>query len=433
MSRDVLQLDWTQGNAVRLLKNGQAFFPALCQAIDAARSSVHLETYIFTLDRSARAVLVALARASARGVKVRVVIDGFGSQDEAPEVMRRIVRAGGQCRIYRPEPRWLGRLFFSRNRLRRLHRKMAVIDGRVAFVGGINIVDDYDDLDVHEGHALGTRFDFAVEVVGPLVPYAVHAQELLWVRLRGAGRRRLARLAQAARDSAAGRLPRAFDQSGATQDVLRRFGWRGLRRPPYEVPGDPPGVLRAALVLRDNLRFRQTFERAYLYGIARARKDILIASAYFFPGLRFRRALARAAARGVRVRLLLQGKIEYRMQYYATNALYAELLGAGIEIYEYMPSYLHAKVAVIDDVASVGSSNLDPFSLLLAREANVIVDDAGFASQLRAELEAEMEQGGHQVLAAVHGGRGRLRRWIDNAAYTLLRIGVALTGQSARY
>lgn len=400
-----MRVAWTEGNAVRLLKNGTEFFPALCAAIDAATASVHLETYIFMLDRTGRRVLDSLTAAIARGVKVRVVVDGFGSEGTAREVMQHIVSAGGQCRIFRPEPRWFKRLLFSRSRLRRLHRKVAVVDGNVAFVGGINIVDDYDDLEPADNIAAAPRFDFAVQVRGPLVSYAVHAQDLMWVRLNWARLRR----------------------------HPREWGRMRLARPAYPPSAPPEGTMRAALVLRDNLRWRLTFERAYLYGIARAQKEILIASAYFFPGLRFRKALARAAARGVRVRLVLQGKIEYRMQYYATHALYAELLGAGIEIYEYMPSYLHAKVAVIDHVATVGSSNLDPFSLLLAREANVLVDDADFARDLRQELEAEIASGGRLVQPKEHNGRGWLQRLVDNTAYTLLRVGVALTGQSGQY
>jgi cardiolipin synthase len=407
LKRDVLRLDWSEGNAVQLLKNGEQFFPALCSAIDAAEHSVHLETYIFTLDRTAMHVLEALARASARGVKVRVVIDGFGSQETVHAVAAQIIAAGGQCRIFRPEPRWLKRLIFKRSRLRRLHRKVAVIDSRIAFVGGINIVDDYDDLNLDDDIPADPRFDFAVRVEGPLVPYAMHAQDLLWLRLNRKS------VGQRARDWSRFKLKRHIYAPAAGA----RF----------------PGALRAALVLRDNLRWRLTFERAYLFGIARAHHEILIASAYFFPGLRFRKALARAAARGVRVRLLLQGKIEYRMQYHATHALYAELLSAGIEIYEYMPSYLHAKVAVIDNVATVGSSNLDPFSLLLAREANVVVDNADFAGDLRLKLEEEIERGGRLVRTTDHNGRGWLHRLRDNISYTLLRLGVALTGQSGQY
>lgn len=403
MKGDIVRLDWTDDNAIDLLQNGADFFPALCQAIDAAQASVHLETYIFVLDRTGEKVLQCLERAARRGVKVRLVLDGFGSADVAEAVTARMTDAGGYCRIYRPEPPWYRRLVPSRSRLRRLHRKVAAIDGETAFIGGINIVDDYDDLDPADNIA-GARFDFAVRVRGPLVAYAVHAQELLWVRLNWARLRR---------------HPRE---------------WPRLRLAlPHTPAAAGAGRRRAALVLRDNLRFRQTFERAYLYGIQHARRDILIANAYFFPGRQFRKALLRAAARGVRVRLLLQGKVEYHMQYHATRSLYDQLLRGGVEIYEYMPGYLHAKVAVIDNMAMVGSSNLDPFSLLLAREANVVVDDQPFAWELQHRLESAIASGGRFVRPLDYRRRGWLRRGIDAAAYTLLRIGVALTGRSGEY
>jgi len=397
------QLDWTDGNQVELLENGCDFFPALCSAIAAARHSVHLETYIFTLDRTGRQVLASLCAAAARGVKVRVVIDGFGSASDVQAIRGQIDQAGGQCLVFRPEPRWFVRWVPSRQRLRRLHRKIAVIDGALALVGGINIIDDYDDLEPQVGISV-PRFDYAVSVRGPLVPYAAHAQKLLWMRLNWARLRR------------------------------HPSAWRRLRlAPPHQGAAAPVGTLRAALVLRDNLRYRKTFERAYLYGIERAQKDILIANAYFLPGKQFRRALIEAARRGVRVRVLLQGKIEYRMQYHATRALYAPLLAEGIEIYEYMPSYLHAKVAVIDAMAIVGSSNIDPFSFLLAREANVVVDDAAFAGQLQHSLEQAMAQGGSRILPEAYHRRGVVRRLTDGLAYALMRVGVSLTGAPSEY
>ena len=135
----------------------------------------------------------------------------------------------------------------------------------------------------------------------------------------------------------------------------------------------------------------------------------------------------------MRVRLLLQGKVEYRMQYHATRSLYDQLLRDGIEIYEYMPGYLHAKVAVIDNVATVGSSNLDPFSLLLAREANVVIDDQPFAWDLQERLETAIREGGRFIRPLDYQRRGLLRRWVDAASYVLLRIGVALTGTSDKY
>lgn len=403
MKAQIVRLHWTDGNAIRLLQNGGDFFPALCEAIDAARLSVHLETYIFLLDRTGRKVLECLESAARRGVKVRVVLDGFGSAGTAEAIRLRITQAGGQCRIFRPEPRWLGHLAFSRSRLRRLHRKVAVVDAELAFVGGINIVDDYDDLDPDDDIP-APRFDFAVAVQGPLVPHILYAQDLLWVRLNWARLRR------------------------------HPGDWHRMRLfKPVHAAASPAGKLRAALLLRDNLRFRQSFEQAYLYGIQHARRDILIANAYFFPGHQFRKTLMQAAARGVRVRLLLQGKPEYRMQYFATRALYDRLLRGGIEIYEYMPGYLHAKVAVIDNMATVGSSNLDPFSLLLAREANVVVDDQPFAWDLQERLERAIALGGQFIRPLDYQRRGWLRRCVDVAAYTMLRIGVALTGRAGRY
>jgi cardiolipin synthase len=399
-----VRLSWTEGNAIDLLENGSEFFPALCEAIDGARSSVHLETYIFTEDSTAEKVLASLIGAVQRGVKVRVVIDGFGSATTAARVCKRIRDAGGQCRIFRPEPRWFVRWIPSRKRLRRLHRKVVVVDGAVAFVGGINIVDDYDDLKPNDGIPV-PRFDFAVRVRGPLVSYATYAQELLWIRLNWQ------RLRRDPKD------------------------WRHLRliAPRKAAPQPAAGTLRAALVQRDNLRFRQTFERAYLHGIENARREVLIANAYFLPGLQFRNALIDARKRGVRVRILVQGKVEYRMQYHATRALYAPLLEAGVEVIEYMPSYLHAKVAVIDDVASVGSSNIDPFSFLLAREANVVVDDAGFSRQLQGELEAAIARGGRHILEADYRHRGVVRRLADAVAYFMMRFAVSLSGVQGQY
>ena len=404
MKAKIVQLDWTDANEVTLLENGTAFFPALCEAIDQAQHSVQLETYIFKLDRTGRHILETLLRACRRGVKVRVVIDGFGSADDAEKITLDVTQAGGQCLVFRPEPKRLARWVFTRQRLRRLHRKIAVVDGEVAFVGGINIIDDYDDLEPGNGGPEVPRFDYAVAVRGPMVDHAVRAQQWLWLRLHW------------------GRLG------------SRSRGWRRLKPniPTANVVlKDKP--LRAALVLRDNLRYRRTFEQAYLYGLEHAQHEILIANAYFLPGKPFRRALINAKRRGVRVRVLVQGKVEYHMQYHATRALYAPLLAAGIEIYEYMPSFLHAKVAVIDAIAAVGSSNIDPFSFLLAREANVLLDDARFAGQLQHSLERAIHEGGTRICADAYHSRGWIRRFVDACAYRLVRMGIAVAGAPSEY
>jgi cardiolipin synthase len=182
-----------------------------------------------------------------------------------------------------------------------------------------------------------------------------------------------------------------------------------------------------AFLLRDNLRHRRDIERAYLKAIAGAQHEIIIANAYFLPGRVFRRALRRAARRGVRVVLLLQGKVEYRLQHYATHALYDRLLAAGVEIYEYQASYLHAKVAVVDGQwATVGSSNIDPFSLLLAREANLAVRDAGFAGELRSSLLAAIDSDTVRVGNEYRGNFfGRL---VARLSYSVVRLLIGMLG-----
>ncbi|WP_460890692.1 phospholipase D-like domain-containing protein, partial [Ramlibacter alkalitolerans] len=188
--------------------------------------------------------------------------------------------------------------------------------------------------------------------------------------------------------------------------------------------------VRAALVLRDNLRRRAIIERAYLRAIGRAREEIIIANAYFVPGGRMRRALVSAARRGVRVCLLLQGRYEYFMQYYASRPVFGALLRAGVEIHEYAPSFLHAKVAVIDGRwATVGSSNLDPLSLLLAREANVVVEDRGFATQLRERLVAAMQDEGQRMDAAAYERRPPLQRAKERLALVVMRALLAIQGK----
>jgi cardiolipin synthase len=196
----------------------------------------------------------------------------------------------------------------------------------------------------------------------------------------------------------------------------------------------PRGEQTAAFLIRDNIRHRRDIEEAYLAAIAGAHKNILIASAYFLPGRRFRRALSDAAQRGVQVNILLQGRIEYRLFHYATQALYGKLLDDGIRIFEYHRSFLHAKVAVIDEQwATVGSSNIDPFSLLLAREANIVVLDHKFAGELRHSLEQAMQKGARELAQARWQQlpwHARLLRW---ASYNLVRIALGISGYGDKH
>jgi len=185
-----------------------------------------------------------------------------------------------------------------------------------------------------------------------------------------------------------------------------------------------------SLLLRDNLRHRRDIERAYLKAIAGAQREIIIANAYFLPGRVFRRALKQAAKRGVRVVLLLQGRVEYRLQHYATHALYDQVLAAGIEIYEYQASYLHAKVAVVDGQwATIGSSNIDPFSLLLAREANLVIRDSGFSEALRASLMAAISHDALRIEPTQWRRSNFFARTLMRLSYGMVRLMVGMLGR----
>jgi cardiolipin synthase len=390
---------------VALLENGVQLFPALCEAFDQATLSIQVETYIFRLDVAGAKILHHLKLAALRGVRVRVMLDGFGSAPDEQKILAELLSVGAQCRIYRPEPRQFTLKSFNFKRLRRLHRKIVVVDSRLAFIGGVNFEDDYLASDPLN-RANDPRFDYAVQITGPVVAEMVHVQDLLWLRLNW-------RLLL--------RRPRTW----------RHLRFRHQRHRAALHPA--AGRAQAALVLRDNLRYRKSIETAYLLGIRQAQHTIIIANAYFLPGHTLRHALIEAAQRGVKIKLLLQGKIEYRLQYHATRWIYDQFLRAGIEIYEYLPSFLHAKVAVLDDVSTVGSSNLDPFSLLLAREANIVVDDTAFTHTLRESLEAAIVHGSKVIEHTLYARRPVLTRLTDGFAYLLLRVGVALTGKGSDY
>lgn len=384
-------IPYVSGNRLRLLRNGEEYFPALVGEIDAARTEVFLESYIYADDETGSLVTDALARAAARGVATHLLIDGFGAKDFAPRFRRILESAGARILVFRPDvspwPPWKQRI-----RLRRMHRKVASIDGRIAFVGGINVIDDFEP----EADALGqAQYDYAVRIEGPLAAQVRDAAHRLWTRV-------------------------AWATLGRRWPALALESRRAPR--PERAPSNGPEG-RAALVVRDSLRHRSDIEQAYLAQIAAARSEVILANAYFFPTRRFRRALVDAARRGVQVTLLLQGKADHPLQYFASRALYRQFLGAGVRIFEYHPSLLHAKVAVFDGrVATVGSSNIDPLSLGLAREANIFVDDRAFAGALRDSLHDAIENRARAVPAnywlRLHWTL-RLRVW---ASYRLVRL-----------
>jgi len=376
------------GNHIQLLRNGTEYFPALEEAINAAQQEIFMETYIYEPDVVGRRIATALKRAAARGVAVSLLLDGFGCKQIPASFVSDLEQGGVEVLFYRPK---VSPWTLRHRRLRRLHRKLVVIDGRVGFVGGINIIDD-----MNTPRHKAPRIDYAVRVEGMLLAAMRATMRRLW----------------------------------------RRTAWISLRLTSHSNPGSAPvavGTMQAAFVMRDNVWHRRDIELAYLEAIENARTEIVIANSYFLPGIRFRRALIAARRRGVRVILLLQARVEYLLLDFASHALYAQFLAADIDIFEYHASFMHSKVAVIDSTwATIGSSNIDPFSLLLAREANMVVKDAGFAAELRQDIEQTILSGAHQVATENWEHGHWLRRILSWAAYGIVRGSLGIIGYQDR-
>jgi len=402
------------GNSVELLQGGDELFPRMLAAIGAATREVWLATYIFHDDPAATAIAQALIQAAARGVSVHVVVDGFGSIATMGRVRAMFQGSAVRLEVFRPLDRWYA--WLQPGQLRRLHQKLCVCDEVTAFVGGINLIDDRHDM--HHGWTETPRLDFAVQVQGPLAT-AVHATaRAMWAR---------AHLWRDWRDEVKA-LARSRKPVQKAKALVREL--RGVNPlPAVEVPESP---VRAAFLVRDNLRQRRTIERSYVEAIRKARTRVDLAVPYFYPGSSFRQALRGAARRGVHVRLLLQGKVDYRIAAIAARALYDELRAHGVHIYEYTPAFLHAKVAVVDDTwATVGSSNIDPLSLLLNLEANVVVRDAGFCAALTQRLDQALQLSREVTGAPVRTG---WRRWLHRGVIAwIAAVYLRVAGITGRY
>lgn len=379
-------MHFVAGNQIKLLRNGVEYFPALENAIHQAQHEIYLQSYIYEHDETGIRIGLALMKAAQRGVAVNVLLDGFGSQHLPKPYVQSLRDAQVKVMFYRPK---ISPWTLKKNRLRRMHSKVVVIDGTTAFVGGINIIDDNNS-----PHQIPPRIDYAVQVTGNLLPTISNHVLKLWRRMQMMHFHRLY-------------IPPIIETKHhhfASNEVL------------------------AAFVIRDNILHRYDIENAYLHAIQNAASEIIIANAYFIPGRKFRRALRDAAKRGVKVTLLLQGRKEYFLMF-ATHAFYNEFLNNGIEIYEYRKSFMHSKVAVIDQHwATVGSSNIDPFSLLLARESNIFIKNSHFACELSADIKLLIASGGVKITPQVWGKASIFKRFASWLAYGLVRFFLGIIG-----
>jgi cardiolipin synthase len=371
---------WVKGNALDLYEGGRDYFAALVNCIDRAKREIILVSYIFKHDSIGKLIGAALVKAAKRGVSVSVIVDGVGSLDLPASFIEELRTAGICFRVFRPLINFfrLRKIF-----LRRLHQKVAIFDEEFAFVGGINI--DADQL---------KQLDYAVAVNGPLA-LRVHKIAKMFVC----------------------RLNHDW------------FNYFTIRRKRLRAVGQTRGNIRAAFFIRDNIQHRRQIENVYLEAIRSAKKTITIANAYFLPGYRFRQSLREAVKRGVKVRLLLQGRTDHPIVRYATAMLYDELIQGGITIFEYNAEMLHAKVAVVDGYwLTIGSANLDFFSLFLSLEANVVAEDRGLAKELEDRLSRAVERGAKLIDRKSVRARGPLDWTISWLSLFILRFIRFLSG-----
>ncbi|HEY3226747.1 MAG TPA: phospholipase D-like domain-containing protein [Planctomycetota bacterium] len=339
----------SDGNRVRLLNDGAEAFPRMLEAIAGARHSVLVEMYTFGSDSTGKKFAAALAERAKAGVTVRVLYDGLGSREASTSIFQSMRAAGAGVTPFRP----LG--WFSLRR--RDHRKIVVVDGATAFLGGMNLTDEYAP--VSEG-GQGWH-DVQIEIEGPEVRDLVTLFAQTWTQ--------------------------------EEDDPLFPKG-------SPEVPAPRRGGVPVAAIGSDQRPTRKAIGNAYLHALKNARKRVWIANAYFVPSLKFHRAIRHAAARGVDVRILAPVKTDVQPVYYASRALFDGLLRRRIRIFEYQGSVLHAKTSVIDGVwSSVGSYNLDHLSILNNLEVTAIVLDEAFAARMEALFEEDCKNSKEVKLA----------------------------------
>ncbi len=335
---------WQGNNRVELLENGEAYFPRVFEAMRQARTEILLETFIVFEDKVGNEMQQVLIDAAKRGVRVTASLDGFGCGELSTGFLAALSKAGVHIQIFDPAPKRLG---IRTNWFRRLHRKIVVVDGTIAFIGGINFSAD------HLGDfGPEAKQDYSVEVQGSAVA-DIHHFALLQC----------------------GRPARA------------KYWWQRRRQRRSELAfNDHDGQVR--LVYRDNGDHRTDIEEVYRLVLRSAKRRVVIANAYFFPGYRLLREIRNAARRGVDVRLILQGQPDMLVAKLAARMTYDYLLKSGVQIHEYCERPLHGKVALVDeDWSTVGSSNLDPLSLSMNLEANVLIRDRAFNRLLFERLE----------------------------------------------
>jgi len=373
-------LHFTEGNRIELFQDGQSGLASMLEAIETAARRIHLETYILRGDETGGRFLEALTERARAGVEVRLLYDGVGSLGLDASALAGLRAAGGDTVAFNP----LGRLYPRWAPRRRDHRKVLVVDGRIGFTGGLNVGDEYAHGTRYGGDVRMPWRDAHVRIEGPAV------QRLDAVFLEG-----------------------WFRADGPD------LPWDGGILPPAPAAGG-----EIAGVLPDGPTYRRRRMRDLMVsGLERATRRVRIVTPYFLPGPKLRAALTAAAARGVSVEVLIAGVIDHPMVRWASYAMLPDLVAHGVHIYEYDRAMMHAKAAVFDDdVAVVGTSNLDRQSLRHSYEVNLVVLGRGLPVSLSNMLEQDIGEA-RPLTEADAGSRFSFRRLRSRlAAFVMSRL-----------
>jgi len=359
-----------EGNKVELLKNGNEIFPAMLGAIRGAEMNICFETYVYWSGEIAEEFADALCDRSKNGVDVHVLLDWYGSLRMSDELVDRMVGAGVEVERFRPL-KW----FNLRRANHRTHRKLLIVDGNIAFTGGVGIAQEWTGDAQDPDHWRDNHYRLS----GPIVTEVQRNFFKNWQRCGHVMREE--------------DIPKYFPEITAA------------------------GSMDAEVVAASPVDGPETIRTLFVDAVVSAKVSLDVATAYFVPGERLTEALIEAAGRGVEVRVLVCGKhIDETLVRYASRACWGELMEAGIRVFEYDKTLFHVKAITVDEQwTSVGSANFDVRSCCINDELNIIVKDETFAQQHHLLFDEDCSHA-HEVTLAAWKGRPIIRRILDRLA-----------------
>lgn len=367
---------YTSHNKAKLIRGGEAYFTLLVQLIEQAQQTIHLQTYIYDEDETGLVVAEALIAAAQRGVAVYLVADGYASQDLSDTFIQRLEKGGIHFRFFQPILK-SEHFYFGR----RLHHKILVVDARHSLVGGINVSNKYND-----GFGAQPWLDWALYAEGEIAPELVRVCLELWTKVKRERKKLL-----------------------------------GQAQPPVELPSQECPI---RLRRNDWVQKRNQITNSYLEMFKNARSHIYIMSSYFLPGMLVRKKMARAARRGVKIKLVLAGVSDVKLAKHAERYIYRWIFKNNIEVYEYNQTVLHAKIATYDGKwSTVGSYNVNNISAFASIELNLDVNEPGFAQSMQQHMEKIIRDHCEQITEEDFRTRYNFfKRLYQQSCYQLVRV-----------